>query len=173
MDQSLNPVFQAIFQRRSIRSFTLDALSKDQMWLILQAGQWAPSGLNNQPWRFLPVWQGDPRQELLAECTKYARIIREAQALIVVFLDQDQVYSQIKDQQAVGACLQNMLLAAHSLGLGAVWLGEILNQEEQALRAMDVNGERYKLMAVLALGYPAQEGHSKRKPLSELLLEEM
>ncbi|MFP4629585.1 MAG: nitroreductase family protein [Desulfohalobiaceae bacterium] len=52
MDQSSNPVLEAIFQRRSIRSFTADALSKAEIELILQAGQWAPSGLNNQPWRF-------------------------------------------------------------------------------------------------------------------------
>ncbi|MFO8031811.1 MAG: nitroreductase family protein [Desulfohalobiaceae bacterium] len=173
MDQSLNPVLQAIFQRRSIRSFTSDPLSKEQMRLILQAGQWAPSGLNNQPWRFLPLWNRDPRQELLAECTKYAGIIRGAQALIAVFLDQEQVYSQLKDQQAVGACVQNMLLAAHALGLGAVWLGEILNQEKQALEVLGVDVDRQALMAVVALGHPAQDGSSRRKSLSELLLEEL
>jgi nitroreductase len=173
MDQSSNPILQGIFKRRSIRSFTQDPLTKEEVQVVLQAGQWAPSGLNNQPWRFLPLLSGDSRQGALAECTKYAKIIREAQALITVFLDQEQVYSQVKDQQAIGACVQNMLLAAYSLGLGAVWLGEILNQEKQALQVLGLDGNRYALMAVVAMGHPAQKGHSQRKPLSELLLEEL
>ncbi len=172
MDQSYNPVLEAIFKRRSIRKFTSDPISRDQVQLILQAGQWAPSGLNNQPWLFLPVWAGDSRQKGLAECTKYSKIISAAQLCIVVFLDKEQIYSVLKDQQAAGACIQNMLLAAHSLGLGSVWLGEILNQELQVLSNLNLDPEKYALMAVVALGYPAQDGSSQRKALSELLLEE-
>jgi nitroreductase len=82
------------------------------------------------------------------------------------------MYSATKDHQSIGACLQNMLLAVHSLGLGGVWLGEILNREEQALEVLGLNKEDYGLMAVLALGHPAEEGSSDRKPLQELLLEE-
>jgi nitroreductase len=82
------------------------------------------------------------------------------------------MYSATKDHQSVGACIQNMLLALHAQGLGGVWLGEILNQEEQVLQELDLSSGPYELMAVVALGYPAQEGASQRKPLSELLLED-
>jgi nitroreductase len=66
-----------------------------------------------------------------------------------------------------------MLLAVHAHGLGAVWLGEILNQEERVLQEFKLSSQEYELMAVVALGHPAQEGTSQRKPLKELLLEDL
>ncbi|WP_027369985.1 nitroreductase family protein [Desulfovermiculus halophilus] len=167
-----NPVLQAISERRSIRRFTPAPVSGDQIRSILEAGRWAPSGLNNQPWRFLVVRAGDPRQAALARHTKYGRIITDAQVLVVVVADTKVMYSATKDHQSVGACIQNMLLALHAQGLGGVWLGEILNQEEQVLQELDLSSGPYELMAVVALGHPAQEGASRRKPLSELLLED-
>jgi nitroreductase len=167
-----NPVMQAIFERRSIRTFTSDPVSAEQVRLILEAGRWAPSGLNNQPWRFLVLWAGDPRQAVLSECTKYGKIIQQARVLIVVVVDKEVMYNATKDHQSVGACLQNMLLAVHAQGLGAVWLGEILNQEERVLQELNLSSGQYELMAVVALGHPAQEGSSQRKPLKEMLLED-
>ena len=168
---SREQVFEAIFNRRSIRTFTQDPVSKSQVLRILEAGRWAPSGLNNQPWRFVVLPSQDPRQAALAECTKYGKIINSAQVLIVVVVDKEVMYSATKDYQSIGACIQNMLLAVHALGLGAVWLGEILNQGDRVLKDLDLSPEDYELMAVVALGHPAQEGHSQRKPLKDLLLE--
>lgn len=172
VEQDQNKVLRAIFRRRSIRSFTRDPVDRGSVETILQAGRWAPSGLNNQPWRFMVFFAGDPRQEGLAKCTRYGSIVLSAQVLILVCIDKASMYSATKDHQSIGACLQNMLLAVHSLGLGGVWLGEILNREEQALEVLGLNKEDYGLMAVLALGHPAEEGSSDRKPLQELLLEE-
>lgn len=165
------PVLQAIRQRRSIRNFTGQPVSREQIEAVLEAGRFAPSGLNNQPWRFLVVQPGDPRQETLAGHTKYAGIVRRCQALFCVFLDRDVVYNRTKDLQGIGACLQNMLLAVHALGLGGVWLGEIINQEPGVTRALGLDEHALELMAVLAVGHPAQHGSSDRKPLAELMLE--
>ncbi|MFT8153624.1 nitroreductase family protein, partial [Salmonella enterica] len=55
------------------------------------------------------------------------------------------MYSATKDHQSIGACMQNMLLAVHSLGLGGVWLGEILNREEQDLNVLGLDREAYGL----------------------------
>lgn len=166
-----NSVLDAIRQRRSIRRYTGEPVTDGEVAAILEAGRWAPSGLNNQPWRFLVVRSGEARQEALAGRTKYARIVREAKALFCVFMDHGSGYNRTKDLQGIGACLQNMLLAAHALGLGAVWLGEIINQEPEVTRALGLDDSRLELMAVLAVGRPAQKGASERKPLSELLLE--
>lgn len=166
-------VFEAIFARRSIRKFTEQEVEKEDVLRILQAGRWAPSGLNNQPWRFLVLESGDNRQDGLQECTKYSHIVRAARVLICVFLDKSAKYHHAKDCQAAGACVQNMLLAAHGLGLGAVWLGEILNQEPRAHEVLGTNQEELELMAVVALGYPAEQGSSRRKELKELLLEQL
>ena len=171
-------VFQALLGRRSVRRFTDQPVETEALRQVLEAGRWAPSGLNNQPWRFLVVRAGEKRQEVLAGLTKYGHIVRNAQALVAVFLHKPTMYHEGKDHQAAGACIQNMLLAIHGLGLGGVWLGEIINQEVQVLEALQLRAEEYRLMAVIALGHPAQPSArpagsdaSARRPLDELLLE--
>jgi nitroreductase len=77
--------------------------------------------------------------------------------LIAVFLDNSLSYDRTKDCQAIGACIQNMLLAVHSMGLGAVWLGEILKSKDKVLELIGGPSE-LELMAVLAIGYPAEKG---------------
>jgi len=155
----------ALTGRRSIRRFTEDNVGEDAVKAILEAGRWAPSGLNNQPWRFR-VLRGSEKDSLV-ECTKYGHIIEGAPVCICVFLEGEEVYDRTKDMQAVGACIQNMLLKIHDLGLGAVWLGEILNQREKVEEILDVTQE---LMAVIALGVPAEEGGSTREELTDLMV---
>ncbi len=165
-------LFEGIYTRRSIRQFTDKAVSREQLREIVKAGTWAPSGLNNQPWRFVIVTGAAVRNDL-AKQTKYHFIIERAPACIAVFVDRSVMYNDVKDHQAMGACLQNMLLAAHALGLGAVWLGEILKNADavRTLLGLDANME---LMAVVALGHPASKNHSSaRKDISQVLLKEV
>lgn len=172
MIESNTPLLRALRERRSIRKFTDEPVRREEILTILEAGRWAPSGLNNQPWRFLVIAADDPRREKLAECTKYAHVVRQSAALICVTLQKDAMYSAMKDHQGAGACIQNMLLAAHDLGLGAVWLGQIINDQEAALSAAGIPSDEQELQAVIALGRPAQDGSSSRKDLSDLMLEE-
>jgi nitroreductase len=164
-------LFDAILGRRSIRRFTDQPVGREEIVRILEAGAWAPSGLNNQPWRFLVVSRSDPRKGELAELTKYGRIVRDAGALIVVLLARDAMYHPMKDYQGAGACIQNMLLAIHGLGLGGVWLGEIVNRSGEVLDALGLDPAAFELMAVIALGRPGQRSSSSRKPIDALLLE--
>ena len=79
---------------------------------------------------------------------------------------------KIKDYQAMGACLQNMLLAAHAMGLGAVWLGEILKNSDR-VRALLQLPDDLEFMAVIAVGHPVSSDQtSNRKELQEVLLKE-
>ena len=163
---------ECILTRRSVRSFTEETVSRENIMEVLNAGLWAPSGRNNQPWRFVIVSSGDSR-EGLSRLTKYGNIIKSAPVSIAVFIDKDSMYSETKDHQSIGACLQNMLLAAHALGLGAVWLGEILKRAEEARQLLGVDENR-ELMAVLAMGHPASTSQtSERKKLDELLVKEV
>lgn len=167
-----NPVLNIIRSRRSIRKYTDEAISREAITAILQAGQWAPSGLNNQPWRFLVIRNDDPRHEKLAECTKYAHVVRASAVCICVLLEKKAMYSDMKDHQGAGACIQNMMLAAHALKLGSVWLGQIVNDQAASLGALGLSEDTYELQAVIALGHPDQKGSSDRKALSELMLED-
>ena len=128
-----HPVLSAIYQRRSVRQFTAEQVSVEELREIVRAGIWAPSGLNNQPWRFVLI-RDTPTRERMAEQTSYRRVVLAAPALIAVYLDREAMYDEVKDHQAAGACIQNMLLAAEALGLGAVWLGQILKNREEVRR---------------------------------------
>jgi nitroreductase len=162
-------VRKAIEERRSVRDFTTDKVTDEDIRSILEAGRWAPSGLNNQPWRFKVV-RDNVLKERLASCTKYGGMILSAPVSIAVFLDAKESYDRTKDLQAIGACIQNMLLAAHSMGLGAVWLGEILNNRVKAEAALG-SPAGCELMAVVALGWPAgKNAKPRRKNLKDLML---
>ena len=165
----MNPVLDAIYKRRSVRDFTTDLIERDTLLEIITAGTWAPSGLNNQPWRFAIVTDKDLKAKVW-ELTRYEKVIKGAKALLPVFVDRDAMYHELKDHQAIGACLQNMLLAAHSLGLGAVWLGEILKNSDRVRDLLGLS-EDLELMAVLALGHPAHRNQtSTRKSLEEVIV---
>lgn len=158
-----------IKSRRSIRKYTGDPVSDEDLEKILEAGRWAPSGLNNQPWRFAIVRDAGLKEEI-SKLTHYGKIVLAAQVLIPVFLDTEKSYHREKDIQAIGACLQNMLLEVHSLGLGAVWLGEIIKSNEQ-IKALLGLGKGLELMAVIALGHPDEKPRSsQRKALKDLIV---
>ncbi len=162
-------VLEAIYSRRSVRNFSDSPVGDDQAMEILKAGSWAPSGLNNQPWRFVLIRDGNMRAEL-SRLTRYGRILEEAPLAIAVLIDSTVMYNDTKDHQAIGACLQNMLLAVHAMGLGAVWLGEILKSADEVRRLLDLPST-IDLMAVVAVGHPSRGGQrSERKPVEELLL---
>ncbi|MGA2515075.1 MAG: nitroreductase [Thermodesulfobacteriota bacterium] len=166
---AVNPVVEAIRRRRSVRQFTKEPVSDDELDRILESAVWAPSGRNNQPWKFAVV--RDPvLKESLATLTHSGSIIQGAPICIGVFLDHSRVYDRTKDVQAVGACIQNMLLAIHSLGLGGVWLGEILKNKEKVGELLGVGGD-LELMAVVAFGHPAERsGVGERDPLEKAVL---
>lgn len=164
-------VIDTILKRRSVREFTDSPVSTEDLNSILNAGRWAPSGLNNQPWRFIVVREKDTVMQL-SECTHYTKVVAGAPLLIAVYLDTENSYSHTKDVQAVGAAIQNMLLASCELGLGAVWLGEILKQADRVNSILECP-ESFELMAVLAIGVPVpKERTSPRKELKELAFEE-
>ncbi|MDH5297780.1 MAG: nitroreductase [Desulfobulbaceae bacterium] len=166
------PVLDAIHRRRSIREYTSQEVDAAQLRQIITAGIWAPSGLNNQPWRFVIIREPAVRKEL-AQQTHYGHIVLAAPALIAVYLDPAAMYNEVKDYQAAGACIQNMLLAAEALGLGAVWLGQILQNKEKVNAILGLAPELL-LMAVLAIGHPSHRNQqSQRKPLEEFIVKEM
>ena len=163
-------MLEEIKTRRSIRRFTNDEVDDKTIDLIIEMGIWAPSGLNNQPWKFVVIRDQHIRDEVSSQ-TKYSTIIQGAPVCIAVFLDNSQSYDRVKDIQAVGACIQNMLLTIHDLGLGGVWLGEILKNKESVEKILKVP-EGCELMAVVALGHSEErKGAGSRKPLGEVIID--
>lgn len=164
-------VLDCIGRRRSVRSFTKVQIARNKIDVILEAGTLAPSGKNGQPWRFFVVQREKDLLRRIAEQTVYHAWVSEADCLILVFLDREKSYHKIKDAQAIGACMENMLLAAEELGIGACWNGEILRNAEEVRRMCSL-AERYQLMALLVLGYAKEKPQERtpRLPLSEVVL---
>lgn len=161
--------FEAITSRRSVREFTDEPVSEDELDRLLEAARWAPSGLNNQPWRFMKVTDRGLMIGL-SELTRYRGLVAGAQALIAVFLDNEEVYDRVKDLQSTGAAIQNILLASRELGLGACWTGEILNRRQDAEGLLEVP-EHLELMALIAVGHPVpRERAGVRHPLSSMVI---
>ncbi len=161
-------LLEIIKKRRSIREFKKKKVAGPIIEKALEAARWAPSGLNNQPWKF-KVLEGEER-ESLAQYTKYNKVIECADKLILVFLDKESSYNHKKDLMAVGAAIQNILLYLHSQGIGTCWLGEILNKAKE-VEAKLKTGPQLELAAVIALGIPQkQPSPKKRKSLTEIIL---
>jgi len=154
--------------RRAIRRFKKEPVSDKQIEAILEAGRWSPSGINNQPWRFM-VLDG-VRKNFLAEYTVYSSIVRGSDKVILVFLDRGESYHYEKDLMAIGACVQSMLLYIHSCGLGACWLGEILNKRAEIEKLLAIP-KGLEMEALIALGKPAIIPKAgKRMLLKDLLV---
>jgi nitroreductase len=167
-----SPVLEAIYKRRSIREFTDAPISPEDLLEIVKAGMWAPSGMNNQPWRFVIIQDPGVKEELAGQ-THYGRMVQGANALIAVYLSKDAMYDEVKDHQSAGACIQNMLLAAEALELGAVWLGQILKNKTEVNRILGL-ADNFDLMAVVVLGHPLHHNQkSRRKDISEVLLKQL
>lgn len=164
-------VYNLIRKRRSIRSFLDKPIESPKLRKILEAGRWAPSGLNNQPWRFVVI-KDKSVKDSISRFTEYSYIIKRASCLILVFLDKDNSYSLVKDAQAVGACIENMLLCALESGVHSCWMGEILNQKKKVNRSLKIKPQ-YDLMAAIALGYSKKRSRSRRIALDRLILKEI
>lgn len=110
---------------------------------------------------------------MLGETTKYGGILESAYYDLVVFLDLERGYNRVKDIQATGAFMENILLGAHAMGLGAVWIGEILNNKEKVNEFFKLSTEKYELMGVIAIGsideemMEEKESERERRPLED------
>jgi nitroreductase len=162
-------ILELIRKRRSVRKYKKELPEEAKIKKVLESARWAPSGLNNQPWRFLVI-KDKLQKNGLAEFTKYGQTIKDAPVAIVVCMDVADSYNYEKDLMAIGACIANMLLEATALGLGSCWLGEILNKKTEVLRYLKLPGD-LELMAVVVLGIPDEMiTESCRKPLSTLMI---
>lgn len=115
-------LIDGIFTRRSIRKYTGEPVSEDYLKLILRAGFAAPSAHNKQPWHFIVI-RDKNTLEAIAQAHPYAKMLPQAGCGIVVCGDRHKEENLSYLAEDCSAAIQNMLLAAHGLGLGAVWCG--------------------------------------------------
>jgi nitroreductase len=152
MELTSNDFIEFIKERKSVRSFIYKTIGKDIINSVMEAARWAPSGNNSQPWKVCIVIHPTLKR-MLSDLTKYGGTIEEAYVNFVIFLDLERGYDRTKDLQAIGAFIQNMLLAVHAQeDLGAVWIGEIINRKEEVNEIFKFPVEKFELMGVVAVG---------------------
>lgn len=143
---------ELIYTRRSIRQYVDRPIENESIRKLLEAAISAPSGKNGQPWKFSVVMStGDI--ERLAKLSIYGRWMRKAKCFIVVFLDKSCSYHYVKDIQSCGAAIQNILLAAHAMGIGSCWIGEIIEKGEEIKSLLGIENSNLELMGIVTLGY--------------------
>lgn len=113
---------EAIMTRRSVRHFTTRPVTEAELEPLLRAAMAAPSASNEQSWRFVIVRDRE-RIERLSRATPFARAAASAQLVVVVCADRPKLRYPWFWVIDCAAAIQNLLLATHATGLGAVWIG--------------------------------------------------
>lgn len=166
----MNPVMQAILTRRSIRKFVDKPVPRELLDMLLQAGYHAPSGHNMQTWRFT-VLQNPEKIAQLKETI--ARVAKEKKVNFYGFEQPPCLILISNDSRNADGCqdascaAENIFLAAHSYGLGSVWLNALMTLcDEPEIRALlDSYGlpANHRVWCMAAVGYPAAPGAALAK----------
>ena len=166
-------LFEAIKGRRSIRAYTDDNVSDEMIRVLMDSARWAPSAGNIQPWEFVIVRSAKTRNSLSAAALDQT-FIERAPVVIVVCVNENRSSWRYSSRgvnlyclQDTAAAIQNMLLAAFALELGACWIGAF--REEIVKRILNApSGVRP--VAIIPVGYPAEKPRiPRRRRISEIV----
>lgn len=158
-------LLEAIRTRRSVRDYKKKPVPERMLKQVLEAGRWAPSANNSQPWSFI-VLREEKLRKKIAEVTKYGKFLAEAPLGVAVAVD-PQVSTHPVEDGAIAT--QNMMLAAHALGLGTCWIGSYGSVHEERVKEILKIPEKKRLLSIFALGFPTEVMESKRKGLEEIV----
>jgi nitroreductase len=148
---------EAIFNRRSIRQYTSEQVTDDKIELLLKAAMYAPSAVNKQPWEFI-VFRSPETMRQIIEVHPYASMLLKANAAILVCWDDNRQHDVGYGPVDCAAATQNILLAAHSIGLGAVWAGIYPRQQRmEAIHRIFNLADHIHGFSIIALGFPAEQ----------------
>lgn len=153
-------VFECVTTRRSVRKYLDTPVEWDKVGTVLEAGRAAPSAGNLQNWRFVVVLDKDKRHQI-ADAALQQSWMKNAPLHIIVCSEPkkaEQFYGlrgeRLYSVQNCAAAIQNMLLTAHSLGLGSCWVGAF--DEEMLKRVLNIP-EEVRPQAIITLGYSAEK----------------
>ena len=149
-------IFEAIRTRRSIRKYKDKPVPWDNIVTIMQAGKYAPSAGNLQNWKFIVI-KNDARRQAIAKACIKQDWMEQAPIFIAIVAEPERARmyygnrgARLYTNHACGAVIQNMLLTAHSLGLGACWVGAF--DEDEIFRILNLAEEK-SVQGIITIGY--------------------
>ena len=165
-----NAIVECIMTRTSIRQYTDQTVSADTIETLLRAGMAAPTAVNKQPWHFVAITDRE-KLDGIATANPNAGMAKKAPLAIVVCGDMKKALEGPARAfwiQDCSAATENILLAAHALGLGAVWTGLYPNEDwTKAVSELLKLPETIIPLCAIVIGYPAEQPQPKDKWLPE------
>jgi len=166
-------LFEAIKNRRSVRAFSSQPVSDEDIEKLIDAARWAPSAGNIQPWEFVVVRESQIKRGL-CKAAGDQTFIENAPVVVVVcanVLRSERGYGSrgvnLYCIQDTAAATQNMLLAAQAMGLATCWIGAF--QEEEAQKVLNTP-EGVRPVAIVPIGHPAQKPAPRpRRSINEIM----
>ena len=173
METKALDVFEAIETRRSIRTFTNEKVSDEEVQKLIDAARWAPSAGNIQPWEFVIVRNSNTKHKLSVAALNQT-FINEAPVVIVVCADEPRSSwsygsrgASLYCLQDTAAAIQNMLLAACALGLGTCWIGAFHENEVTKVVNAPIG---VRPIAIIPVGHTAEKPRARQKrPLKKIV----
>lgn len=163
-----NQAIDCIMTRTSVRNYSDKEISKETVEAILRAAMAAPSAMNKQPWHFFVI-RGEQLRDTIADSLEYGRqSLRNAVMAIIVAGDKSRFFEDAESVdywvEDCSAAAENLLLAAHAEGLGAVWCGvyPIPSRVEQLRKATGISDD-FVPMCIIPIGYPEGKAEPKDK----------
>lgn len=163
-------VFEAIRVRRSIRRYKPNAVEKEKLERVLEAGRLAPSATNRQPWHFVVITNPSVKEELRASYGQDWFV--NAPVIIAVCADSGSAWVRRDGEEYwkvdAAIAMQNMILCATEEGLGTCWIAAF--KDEAARKTLKIP-ERIRIVAFTPVGYPDEtKGEvTDRKPMNEIV----
>ncbi|MFH1327672.1 MAG: nitroreductase family protein [Candidatus Bathyarchaeota archaeon] len=163
-------VLEAIKTRRSVRRFKTTPVNADLILRIIDAARYSPSSRNRQPWEFVIIRTQDVKRKL-SQIHEFSWPVREAPVSVLVLGNQK--LSARRVPQDCSCAIQNMWLAAHSFGIGCCWVAVHSTEDyiiEEKVKEILPIPENYRVIAIIAMGYPDEKPDQKDlKSLEELI----
>lgn len=160
---------EAIFKRKSVRHFTGEKLSANEIEILLRAGMAAPTAVNMQPWEFIVVNDTNLLQTM-SENLPHAKMLERAAVGIVVVAVPEKAHRGWKEYAIIDCCCasENILIAAESIGLGGVWVAVYPNIDRiEFVRKILAIPQFAIPLNVITIGRPTGEDQPKDKFISE------
>ncbi len=144
-------ILKLIKERRSVRKYKKQKIERENILKILEAGRFAPSAENNQPWRFFVLTSEEKIKEVGSNCRLAFLNTFAPEAALIIVIYTDRKHRFVETDCAL--CAQNMMLEASSIGIGSCYIGAFREKRIKKLLNLD---EKQRIIGLIAFGYPAE-----------------